>query len=344
MKTTDTKLPFSYTAHEFAEKLPLMEGKSRAITLASIKEDGVSKPVVLCKGKVLDGRNRLILAAEAGLKKEDIKFREFGSEPGDGDDALKFVFRENVSRRNLTEGHLGLVAAAIVKDIAARIKASPPKVSEEAQGNKGTGDGTTIPATPQKRVSHAAREEAAVVTGVSVDNVKKSQLVAQYPELAEKVEEKALSLNAAYEEAKRLRDDEKSTKDMQKRKTERADCLVAIAKDLGEDSSLLAAIKRGSILQGPDNHKNLLMFTELPKAEKLKLAPLLIQKLSVKDALRISSTAPDFDSNVLACINYAIVNGAGTKKPDYEFKVGKGDMSWTITLTPSKEAIAKLKA
>lgn len=339
MKTT--KLPFGLIAHEFADKLPLMEGNARNITLDSIKKDGVMKPIVLYKGKVADGRNRLILADEAGIQKESIPTREFGSDPTDGDDLLTFVLRENLARRNLTEGHLGLLAASISKEIAASMK---EKVSEEAKPDRGNGNGKTIPETPQKRISHAAREEAAKVTGTSVDNVKKSQLIAQYPELAAKVESKAISLNAAYEEARRLRDAEKASKDASKRKAERAECLTAIAKDLGEDSSLLAAVKRGQLLSGPDKHKDLLMFTELPKTEKIKLAPLIIQKMSVKDALRVSSTEPNFESTILDAINFAIVNGVGSKKPNFEIKIGKGDSCWNISISPGKETAAKIKA
>lgn len=335
-----TKLPFGLVAHEFADKLPLMEGNARKVTLESIQRDGIKKPVVLYKGKVADGRNRLILGNEAGIDKESIPFREFGSDPSDGDDLLAFVLRENLARRNLTEGHLGLLAASISKEIVAKLKAN---VSEEAKPDKGKGNGTTIPETPQKRASHVAREEAAKVTGTSVDNVKKSQLIAQYPELAAKVESKEISLNAAYEEARRIRDADKAGKDSSKRKAERAEALVAIAKDLGEDSGILTAIKRGSILAGPEKHKELLIFTELPKAEKIKLAPLIIQKMPIKDAIRISSSEPSADSTITDAINFAIVNGVGAKKASYEFKIGKGESSWSITITPGKETVSKLK-
>lgn len=350
LNTTTMKnapLPFGFVAHDFAEKLPRMEGKSRKITLDSIADKGVMKAIVMHKGKVADGLNRIILAHEAGKTKDEIPQREFGSLPSDGTDLLDFIYRENVAHRHIAEGHLSLIAATMAKEIAARMKeekaANPPKVSEEAQNNKGTGDGSTIP-LPKERASHVARKEAAEKVGVSEDSVKKAQLVAKYPELEEAVAKKKMTLNAAYEEAVRIRNEAKETENMHKRKAERAECLAKIEKALGAESSLLAAIKRGSVLQGPDNHKNLQMFAELPKADMIKLTPLIIQKISVKDAIRIASETPGFDTTILAAINFAIVQGAGVKKAEVEFKVGKGDMAWTVTLTPSKEALAKLKA
>jgi hypothetical protein len=330
MKPTEDKvvLPFGLKAHEYADLLPLASGKSREVLLASLAT-GFDKnhPIVLINGLVLDGRNRLILGAESGLKKEDFSFREFNPST-DGESALEFVSRENLSRRHLSEGHLSLIAVNIAKLITEKLKAKAKVTSEES--TPPTGAEVTKPVKAAAKVpSHVAREEAAKEVGVSTDAVKKAQLIAKYPDISKQVEEQKISLDAAYQEAVRRRDDEKAKKDSTKIKEERKTILATITKELGADHQLVKAAARGSILK---EHRELKVFGELPKAQKLDIAPLIIQNISIKDAIKITSKAPDLTSTVDDLINWCIVQLAKGSKKTAELRLPAG----LITFTPGK--------
>jgi hypothetical protein len=330
MKTTEDKvvLPFGLKAHEYADLLPLASGKSREVLLASLAT-GFDKnhPIVLTNGLVLDGRNRLILGAESGLKKEDFAFREFNPTT-DGESALEFVSRENLSRRHLSEGHLSLIAVNIAKLITEKLKAKAKVTSEES--TPPTGAEVVKPVKAAAKVpSHVAREEAAKEVGVSTDAVKKAQLIAKYPDISKQLEEQKISLDAAYQEAVRRRDDEKAKKDSAKIKEERKTILATITKELGADHQLVKSAVRGSILK---EHRELKVFGELPKAQKLGIAPLIIQNIPIKDALKITSKSPDLTSTVDDLINWFIVQLAKGTKKSAELRLPAG----LITFTPGK--------
>lgn len=330
------ELPFGLKAHEYAEFLPITEGRARDLIFEDIKANGIKKPVVLIRGKVLDGRNRLLMAHEIGLKKEDIPFREFN--PTLDGDPLEFVKRENVLHRHLSEGQLSLIAANIAKEIAKQIKENKANVSEEAkvptgntgakdaEGNSGTGNGESSgdSAEDKKSVpSHEARKKAAKKMGVSEDSVKKASLIGKYPELKTKLEAGQISLDAAYQEACRLRDAQKEKDNAKKIKAERAEIIAAIAKQLGEDSQIVSAIKKGSILK---DHKELKAFNELDKNLKNKIAVLIIQKISVRNAVKIASDTPAGGHTVDELVNWFLVQIAANKPA--ELKHGGGVISF----------------
>lgn len=330
-------LPFGLKAHEYADILPLAIGRSREEILESLKLGfDANHPVVLLNGLVLDGRNRLILGAEAGLKKEDIKFREFNPST-DGPCPLKFVQRENISRRQLSDGHLSLVAAKLTAILTAKLKEDQKKVSDQSAPPAGgkPGDPVIVPAKkaatakPEKVPSHVAREQAAAQTGVSTDAVKKAQLISKYPEITKQLEAQKISIDAAYQEACRLRDADKAKKDANKIKDERKLALAGIAKDLGADHQLVKAATRGSILK---DHKDLKAFNELPKAQKLNIAPLVIQNLSIKEALKVTSKVPDLKSTIDDLVNWGIVQLAKSGKKVAELNLPSG----TITFSAPK--------
>lgn len=336
-KTTETKnmsklkLPFGYEAHPHAELLPLIDGKEAAIIKESIAAHGVKNPIVLFKGKVLDGRNRLILASEAGIKKEDIPVREF--DPATEGDPLAFVRRENLERRHLTQGQLGLVAAGIAKEIAKTLKdtAKPAPATTGSDGNSSNGQDAQA-----ERPSHQARKVAAKIAGVSEDTVKQSQKVDKFPDLAEKVKNGGLSLNAAAEEASRRIQAEKEKKQQGAVKEARAAAIEKLSKDHGEKSQLVQAIKRGSKLKDP---KELAIFTDLPKAQRTSLIPLVISGTSVKDAVKITALKPGADFTLTDLINYGIAKGGlGTKTTTYQVTVG----AYTFTVAPTKDEAKRL--
>ena len=95
--------------HPFADLFPMRPGKPLADLAESIAEHGQKEDIVLFEGAILDGRRRQAAAIKAGV---ELRCREFGSRPGDGDSALEFAFAVNYHRRDdLTVAEKTLAAA-----------------------------------------------------------------------------------------------------------------------------------------------------------------------------------------------------------------------------------------
>jgi ParB-like chromosome segregation protein Spo0J len=93
-----------------AEIFPLMTGVDLQNLAADIKANGQRHPIVLHKGAIVDGRNRL---AACRLARVEPQFVEYD---GPEDKLLAFVVSENLNRRQLTPSQQALCAA----DAAAR--------------------------------------------------------------------------------------------------------------------------------------------------------------------------------------------------------------------------------
>ena len=91
--------------HPLAEIFPLLEGPEFAALVSDIADRGQLEAIVLCEGKILDGRNRYRACIAAGV---DPQF-----EPYLGDDPLGLVLSRNVRRRHLDESQRALVAAKL---------------------------------------------------------------------------------------------------------------------------------------------------------------------------------------------------------------------------------------
>jgi len=93
-----------YKVHELANLFPLMHGHEYRELKNSIKENGLREPIVLHKGKILDGRNRYRACCELGIEILTCK--------PDGD-PLKIIIDLNLHRRHLSESQRAMVAASI---------------------------------------------------------------------------------------------------------------------------------------------------------------------------------------------------------------------------------------
>jgi hypothetical protein len=91
--------------HPLAEVLPLMEGEPFAELIADIKANGLREPIMVCDGKILDGRNRFRACAEAGV--------EPNLEYFNGGDPIAYVLSMNVHRRHLTTSQRAMIAAEL---------------------------------------------------------------------------------------------------------------------------------------------------------------------------------------------------------------------------------------
>jgi hypothetical protein len=100
------RLPF----HELANTFPLMDRASPEFRglVGSIKQVGLTEPITLFEGKVLDGRNRLIACEEAGVEPRFEDFDDAEQTP------LDFVLSKNLYRRHLTEGQRAMKAEEMI--------------------------------------------------------------------------------------------------------------------------------------------------------------------------------------------------------------------------------------
>lgn len=94
-----------YEFHPIAGLFPLIEGDEFQQLCDSIESIGLTQPIVLWKGQILDGRNRYRACMARGIQPE---FEEF---EGDDRDAAEFVAAGNLHRRNLSASQRAMILA-----------------------------------------------------------------------------------------------------------------------------------------------------------------------------------------------------------------------------------------
>ena len=99
--------------HPLADIDPLIDGADYDALVEDIRTHGLREPLVLYKGKILDGRNRARACVEAGV---ELAWREMAFV--DDDAAAAFVNSINLHRRHLTPEQKN-------QRIATRLKANP---------------------------------------------------------------------------------------------------------------------------------------------------------------------------------------------------------------------------
>jgi len=94
-----------YQAHPLANILPMMLSNELDKLTASIKIHGLQEAIMLCDGKILDGRNRYKACVAANVEPV---FKNYG-----GNNALGYVMLKNLHRRQLKTSHRAVVAATL---------------------------------------------------------------------------------------------------------------------------------------------------------------------------------------------------------------------------------------
>ena len=89
--------------HPYADLFPMMDKKALTKLTASIRGHGLDEPIITFEGKVLDGRNRQAACSDAQVKPTYDEYT--------GDDALDFVLRKNLHRRQLQTSQRAIIAA-----------------------------------------------------------------------------------------------------------------------------------------------------------------------------------------------------------------------------------------
>ena len=186
----ETDLPLEviggYKVHPAASLFPLIEGEDFEDLVFSIKTLGVLQPIVVSKGMLIDGRNRL--RAVTRLRKEgctlDLPVKELGPEV---ESVSEYIFDCNVHRRNLTPDQtLGITAQVwpmIADEKKAKQEATQFKPGNNAgpDGRKGKEPVDTIPCPPVPRDIKAKHEQSTIgqiAKRAKVSHHKAAQVVA----------------------------------------------------------------------------------------------------------------------------------------------------------------------
>lgn len=206
--------------HPIAEYFPLITGEEFQAMVASIKENGLRKPITLYEGQILDGRNRHRACVEAGVKP---RFDELPPET----DPWRFVWDENAIRRDLPAGQKAAIRIKFnkgsdewhasrksEKDRANRQRSERSEGNQSAKKKDDSSDSkrsvqTSAPTvqTHKKRSTGAeenkTRHTVAKQAGVSHDTAQKAMTLEQKsPELFEKVAAGEITLNQAVKSVK----------------------------------------------------------------------------------------------------------------------------------------------
>jgi 16S rRNA G966 N2-methylase RsmD len=112
-------------AHEYANLFPMMGEVELSALVDDMRKNGFDEtsPIVMARGKILDGRNRYRASQLAGIKPDFIEY--------DGDDPLGFVLRHNLNRRHLNETQRAGVAAKIANMNEGRPQKNSPNLESK---------------------------------------------------------------------------------------------------------------------------------------------------------------------------------------------------------------------
>lgn len=195
--------------HEAAALFPLLDEQRFGELVESIREEGLLHEVVLCEGKILDGRNRYRACLKAGVEP---RFEKHEGDP------FAYVWAANGQRRDLSVDQRATIFVLTIKkssawqakqaEIAA---AANMKRAEATKGRERKGDGTlaqssgassrgtTGPKRPER--STAAKAAASGTNRPAIERAEK--LVKDRPDLAQKVASGEVKPAAARREMKK---------------------------------------------------------------------------------------------------------------------------------------------
>jgi hypothetical protein len=183
-----------YPVHPAAAIFPMMGEPELAELAEDIKKNGLLEPVVLHRGAILDGRNRL---AACGLAGAEPRFTEWS-----GESPASYVLSKNLHRRHLTTGQKGAIAAEVMPMLREEARERMREGGREA--GRGRPKGSDISTTPISTNETAppkydSREIAAKLVGVSSNTVHRAIKVQEAdPEVFEQVKSGEVTLAEAH--------------------------------------------------------------------------------------------------------------------------------------------------
>lgn len=176
--------------HPYADKFPMLPQAELEELAQSIRESGLRQPIVVTvDGLILDGRNRFQACRMAGVEPETVVY--------EGADLAEYVLDANITRRNMTTGQRAMATALVL----------------EADGRRT--DGRWAYGTfefPDSGKSEKTARNALNYAGVVLDFK---------PDLAARVLDGSLALDAAYKEANEIKQSEERDKIMAREQAKR---------------------------------------------------------------------------------------------------------------------------
>ena len=193
--------------HPAADIFPMLPAADLARLADDIKAQGLQHPLVMHKGLLLDGRNRL-----AACKITDVKpsFTEY-----EGDSPLGFVISVNIKRRQLNPSQRACVGVEIEPMFS--VEAKKRALIGNAAGGRNSKSVADLPPT----VKAKARDQAADVCGVSPRMVQYAKEIKAADQRAfDRVKSGDVTINKAYSELRKAT--KKTKREKEKKKVEEA--------------------------------------------------------------------------------------------------------------------------
>ena len=186
----------SYEPHPAADLFPLLGDRELRELADDIRANGLIERVVLCDGKVLDGRNRIAACEIAGVKVRTVEWS------GEAETPVRFVIAHNLKRRHLTTSQRDAVAVEAL-----------PLLEKEARKRQREAGRKSAPGRPAQKVSPKLGEvssggkatvAAAALVNVGKSGVEKAKRIKQEdPEAFERIKAGKVTVGRAYKDLQR---------------------------------------------------------------------------------------------------------------------------------------------
>lgn len=171
---------------EFRDAIPQLTESELSILTESVKAEGCREPLLVWNGLLIDGHNRFAICTQ-----HDIPFESREAHFPSRTDALVWIKKNQLGRRNLTDYQRAEIALSLKDDLA--------KLAKERQGRRtDLEDADNIPANlpGSSGETRDALADMAGVSGRTLDKVERIESEA-IPEVREKARRGAVSIHAA---------------------------------------------------------------------------------------------------------------------------------------------------
>jgi N6-adenosine-specific RNA methylase IME4/ParB-like chromosome segregation protein Spo0J len=207
----EDKMP-ALEAHPAAGLFPMMDEQRHAELVADIREHGLLVPIVLCEGKILDGRNRYRACLELGVESETCLF------DGTNTEAINYVWSANFHRRHLTSSQAAMAlaerkkmdpdfASAVIEPIQEEAKEALAKGQRSGGKTAGRGrqkDDSSEGFFPQSKRRPQTRDKVATLHNTNAKSVAKCEkILEEHPEFVEAIKKGDKSITQVEREVKK---------------------------------------------------------------------------------------------------------------------------------------------
>lgn len=182
--------------HPAASIFPMMDSDELHLHTADIQKNGQREPIVLYRGQILDGRNRLAACLTLGIEPHFCEIDESSPELFGEFNPFDYVISLNLARRHLTKSQAAAIAAEHLPNFVA--EAEVRKLAAQKLGGRGHKKtiGKNLPIV--SAAAGKAVEKAAKAFGVSAETVRQAAKVKEAsPDVHEQVKAGEITVNAA---------------------------------------------------------------------------------------------------------------------------------------------------